>query len=138
MGRGHKVRAKDNMVQLKEIAESKELKLLIGAISILALIFLQGMNETVHFFKYAVMGGLLSLFFFAPVKDLFIGRFTMEDGIIMLIGGLYLIFYFFFTQITLKTFFTDIIESVVLVTVISLGLKMVEEYAIGTIKEEVN
>lgn len=125
------------MVQLREIAESKELKLFIGAVCILILVFVQGMDETMHFFKYAVMGGLLSLFFFAPVKDMFIGRFTMEDSIIMFIGGCYLVFYFFVTQITFTTFVTDIIESVVLVTVISLGLKMVEEYAIGTIKEEV-
>ena len=114
--------------------ENKTIKVGIGAFGILMLFILYGRVETIEWFKLAILGGLLSIFFLHPVLDFIFGNFTKEDSAMVMIGLLYLIFYFIVTNSTLKEFTIDFLKSLVVVSIISLGLDWIKEYVSKTVK----
>jgi len=109
-------------------------KLAIGMACILLLYFIYGVEETITWIKYAVLGSLLSLFFFSPTYDLIFGKFTKEDAIMLIIGSFYIVFYLIITRNTAKQFVIDFIQSIVMVAVISTGIDWIRKF----VNEKVN
>ena len=109
-------------------------KLAIGMACILLLYFIYGVEETITWIKYAVLGSLLSLFFFSPTYDLIFGKFTKEDAIMLIIGSFYIVFYLIITRSTTKQFIIDFIQSIVMVAVISTGVDWIRKF----VNEKVN
>ena len=109
-------------------------KLAIGMLCILLLYFIYGVEETITWIKYAVLGSLLSLFFFSPTYDLIFGKFTKEDAIMLIIGSFYIVFYLIITHSTAKQFIIDFIQSIVMVAVISTGVDWIRKF----VNEKVN
>jgi len=103
-------------------------KLSIGMICILLLYFIYGVEDTVIWIKFAVLGSLLSLFFLSPTYDLIFGNFTKEDGIMLIIGSFYVIIYFILTRSTAEQFVIDFIQSIIMVTVISTGSDWIRKF----------
>ena len=104
------------------------IKVLIGFASILILYFIYGVVETIIWIKFAVLGSLLSIFFFSPSYDLLTNNFTKEDGIMLIIGSVYVAFYIIITHSTVKQFIVDFLQSIVIVSVISAGSDMIKNY----------
>lgn len=104
------------------------IKLAIGMLCILLLYFIYGVEETYIWIKYAVLGSLLSLFFFSPIYDLIFGKFTKEDAIMLAFGSIYIIFYLFITGGTVKQFIIDFIQSIIMVSLISTGIDLIRKF----------
>lgn len=106
----------------------KSIKIIIGFTCILILYFIYGVEETITWIKFAVLGSLLSLFFFSPTYDLIFGKFTKEDAIMLIIGSFYIIFYLIITRSTAEQFIIDFIQSIVMVAIISTGADWIRSF----------
>jgi len=102
-------------------------KLLIGSVGILVLYYFEGIGETVEWLKIALIGGLLSIFFFSPIYDLFFGKFTKEDLFLLSVGFLYSVFYLVITESTLYELGIEFTKSLVMIAVISVFLEIIKE-----------
>jgi len=102
--------------------------LAIGSICLILLYIISGINETIEWFRFALLGSLLSLFFYSPIYALINKKFDYEkDGLMFIIGILYAIFYIFITRSTLKEFIVAFLQSIFTVTIISLFIMRIKD-----------
>ncbi len=102
--------------------------LAIGSICLLLLYFIAGVNETIEWFRFVLLGSLLSLFFFSPIYALINSKFDYEkDGFILMIGIVYAIFYIFITGSTLEEFTIAFLQSIFTVTIVSLFIIKIKD-----------
>ncbi|MCD6468534.1 MAG: hypothetical protein J7L32_04395 [Thermoplasmata archaeon] len=103
------------------------MKLSIGSVGILLLYFIDGIGDTMEWIKITLMGGLLSIFFFSPIYDLIMNRFTKEDLFLISIGILYAIIYIILTESTIIELITSFLQSLVMISIISILLNLIKE-----------
>lgn len=122
------------VLNMKKIDEKKlSLTLLTGAVGLVLLIFLMGMNDFSKYFVDTVIWLLISSFFVIPiVKTVANQKFDRNDTIPFILGFIGSWFYSYFSNFTLFDWSILVLQTLIVVTVLSVIIVfMKEELRVG-------
>ena len=110
-----------------EIVKEKEYKILIGVITLVILLIIMKPPDFYNWLIQAFLGYLASIFFIMPIVNLILTLKPTKELILSLIGIIILTIYAIVLNLTLKDIVVIILQTIVVVSLISLFLPMVKK-----------
>jgi len=101
---------------------------LIGAFALVSLILLMGMTEFSNYLFNKVIWIILSSFFIIPIVEILITwKFNKKNTVILVLGIVGTWFYSIATNLTLYDWCVHILQTIVLITIISSVIILIKE-----------
>ena len=112
---------------MKEIIKEKEYKILIGVFTLIILLILMGPPDFYNWLLLTFLGYMASIFFIMPIVNLILTLKPTKELMLSLIGIIILTIYAIALNLTLKDIIVIILQTIVVVSLISLFIPLVKK-----------